>query len=469
MSLARLSILQFGRVYAVALLRFLTAFALAAFIEPVWFGWIALVAFPVSILWNFVEWGAKAIVIQQGDEETDLSLPFSLAVYSAIPVSLLSVLIGWVESQWFGRGELFTLGMYFGSATLAYAVGVPAYAWFHKHMRFNELAIIDGLVQLAASAVALSFAWRNQPFAAVVAFFIVPTALHALIAFARFLVTAKTQLYLIPPGSELFGWVQKTRSVAVASTLESGSAKIDSLLIGFLFGAGNLGLYNRAYSIAHYPAQLTSGVINPVLYPYSQKHGLVDALTPANLKSVLIPALTAVLAGLFILAWSAPSWIAYFWGDEWIGVAPLMYGLSLVAVGRMLSKLSEIVILNREKQHWLFRIQLFLLIGMIAILAITAPFGLMVVTYSLGVFYVLAAAVMIDIIGVKLLKAGALAAHILFFTGLSILPLIVMISTVFQTISLLGLVCLSGVSLVVIGLQLLYFRKVAYSPKAPES
>ena len=121
-------------------------------------------------------------------------------------------------------------------------------------------------------------------------------------------------------------------SVSLAGLAAFGSRKWDNLLMGSMFGAGTMGVYNLAYNLADVPSvQVGEQVTDVLLASFSQ-------MEPQKRARALVRACTLLGLIMFPLAAGlgavAPSLGRTLFSSEWAGVAPMLMILSMLAVPR---------------------------------------------------------------------------------------------------------------------------------------
>jgi O-antigen/teichoic acid export membrane protein len=99
--------------------------------------------------------------------------------------------------------------------------------------------------------------------------------------------------------------------------------QVDYFLVGRLVSSAALGLYTRAFILAHYPARIAFSVLYPVLFPaFSHLRGDQEEAKRAYARVTTALSLTA-FPSLALLAVVAPELIPVVFGPQWTGsVAP---------------------------------------------------------------------------------------------------------------------------------------------------
>lgn len=200
-----------------------------------------------------------------------------------------------------------------------------------RELRFRELAIANGMGELAFTATALSLAGlTNLGGNAIVIGNIVQSVLT-------------TGLIVRATG---LGWLERSpwdwgrfreimkfgAPVGAGQVFNFASRYWDNLAFAHFFGTGVAGTYNMAYNLADIPAVQVGEQMTGVLLP------AMASLTPEQRKAAVIRSTGLMAMAVFPLAVGlgavADSLIALILSDEWQGVAPLLTVLSVLSVVR---------------------------------------------------------------------------------------------------------------------------------------
>ena len=132
-----------------------------------------------------------------------------------------------------------------------------------RQMRFSSLAIRDVVSYFVAVSVSITIALRGGGY-------------WALVGFPLGLALTRTSLswFLMPwiPGWPRFGCGVRSMvvfggRVATSYVIYNVNRSADSILIGWYWGAGPLGLYSRAYNLLMLPLRQLSAPLGSVLVP----------------------------------------------------------------------------------------------------------------------------------------------------------------------------------------------------------
>lgn len=144
----------------------------------------------------------------------------------------------------------------------------------------------------------------------------------------------------------------------------------DNLIVGKWYGASDLGIYSRAYSLMTLPLSLISGLMGSVLYPSLKK--LKSEGGEINKEYMLVLKLITIICYpiTFILVSFPNELVFLIWGEKWIKVGELLpyFGLLLYSQA-LLSTTGNMLVLQGKEKALMYSgwISAFFLIGGITI------------------------------------------------------------------------------------------------------
>jgi O-antigen/teichoic acid export membrane protein len=129
------------------------------------------------------------------------------------------------------------------------------------------------------------------------------------------------------------------------------SRNSDNLLVGRLYGPGDLGIYGRAYNLLTFPLNLISGLIGAVLFPSLNKiKNSPDAVRKEYLFILKLISFIAFPISFILLLFSERL-VLLLWGEAWIGVARFLpyFGLLLLSQS-LLSTVGNVLVLVKKEE-----------------------------------------------------------------------------------------------------------------------
>ncbi len=215
----------------------------------------------------------------------------------------------------------------------------------NRDMRFSRLAIADVSSSVAALILAIAIALVGGGYwALIVQQLSQGTVMLIMVAiYCRWL--PKRWVSGEPLGSFIkFGW-----DYVGAQLINYAANNLDSFLIGYRFGAGPSGLYNRAFQLLQRPlVQLRSPSLSVALPTLSKIREDRIRFTSYLLKGQVLLAYPICLA-LAVVVGAAVPVVGLALGSEWIGVVPIIRWLCIAGIFQTLGFVSLWVYLAEAK------------------------------------------------------------------------------------------------------------------------
>lgn len=219
----------------------------------------------------------------------------------------------------------------FALAILVRRIGAVPDKVLAREMRFRELAIANGVADVAytVSAITLAATTDLGGQAIVLGNIVQSVIATALIVRATGLGWFRTTPWRWQRVHEIlrFGL-----PLGLAQIFDFATRYWDNLAIGAYFGPRVVGLYNMAYNLADIPAvqvgEQISGVLLPAMAGLDVKDRKAAVLRSTALMALVVFPLAVGLGSV------APTLIRVLLNDAWQGVAPLLTVLSVLSVVR---------------------------------------------------------------------------------------------------------------------------------------
>ncbi|MCX7938095.1 MAG: oligosaccharide flippase family protein, partial [Thermoflexales bacterium] len=187
-------------------------------------------------------------------------------------------------------------------------------ALLRKHLAFGRLAITDVAASATMTLVAPALAWLGWGVWALVAEQVVGIAVRLLLLWGPF----RQRLFALGWAREQARWLwEYGKPTWVASNLSFLLDRFDDFWIGTTLGETPLGLYARAYELAHYPRRVLANPLVSVFAPaFARLQDDRLRLSQAFFRSAFVITRSSVfVAGAFALA--MPEFIRYVIGEQW--------------------------------------------------------------------------------------------------------------------------------------------------------
>ena len=243
----------FAKVCAQAanfLLRVGSLMVLARLLEPKDFGLVAMVTALTGVFNLFKDFGLSAATVQRVNvTEAQISTLFWINVLVGAILGLLAVVMAPVVVVFYHEPRLFRVTAVLATGFLFNAVGVQHAAILQRQLRFTALATINIISLVVSTAVGIGMAIGGYGYWALV---VMTVTLPLVATVCLWLTTA---------------WIpgMPHKQVGIRSMMRFGSSltgvnvinylfrNSDNVLVGWYWGAGALGFYQKAYSLLMLP------------------------------------------------------------------------------------------------------------------------------------------------------------------------------------------------------------------------
>jgi lipopolysaccharide exporter len=330
-------------------------------------------------------WGFNQYMIVRGIEGREQT-------YHVAVVNLVCGVVGLGAAA--GTGAWFApvfhaphLGSYLPGMTLSILirrVGAIPDKVLARELRFRELAIANGVADLAytISAIALAAGTSLGGHAIVVGNIVQSTIASALV----FHFTG-------------MGWLQRTPwrwervreifrfgiPLGLAQIFDFATRYWDNLAFGAYFGPKVVGFYNMAYNLADIPAVQVGEQISGVLLPAMTGLDLRDRKAAVTRSTGLMALVVFPLAvGLGAVA---PTLVRCLLNDAWQGVAPLLVVLSVLSVARPMGWGVGAYLASMSRTRTLMLLDLLKLVLLFAGIVALAPLGPVWTAAAVGIAF----------------------------------------------------------------------------------
>lgn len=308
---------------------FVVSLILARLLTPADFGIVALLTFFTSLSLVFVQGGLSAALIQkQETSRKEESAVFWWNLLASVCFSLALVLAGPRIASFYGYPVLRPLTWIAALQIIASALSAVQTALLTRRLQFRLITIAGGLSSLLAGAVGVVAAWLGAGVWALAWQMATAGVLNTIILWMvsdwrpSFHAGLGTIRHLISFGS----WV------GLGIILEVVYTQGFALIIGKLYGAREVGLYNRAVGTQLLPVTVMSTVIGRIALPlFSSRAAEPDALQRGLRLAIGLAMLLnlPMMAGLAILS---PDVIVVLFGEKWLPAAPILTILALAGI-----------------------------------------------------------------------------------------------------------------------------------------
>jgi len=306
---------------------------LARLLPPHAFGLLAMVAAVSAILDLIKDFGLSAATIQKQDISHDqVSALFWI---NAVMGAMLAVLLfagAPLLAAFYGRPELTGVAQWMSLGFLASSLTVQHWALLRRQMRFGAIAGMETAADLVGFAAAIGLAAAGAGYWALVVQRVLSPVLVMLASWlaCRWLPAAPRRALFATDG--LRGLLGFGAGIMGGGLATAFSRSIDQILIGWMWGATVLGLYERTARLLLLPVN----TINAPVYAAAMPALSRLAEDPARYRSMfcqVMQKLALLTMPVFALCAVVADWVVeILLGPSWHQAVPLVMLFSVSAL-----------------------------------------------------------------------------------------------------------------------------------------
>lgn len=316
---------QFVRVLA----QVATLIVLARLLPPAAFGLLAMVAAIGLVLDLIKDLGLSAVTIQK-PSVTHSQVSALFWINAAIGVFLGAVL--WLSApalaRFYDEPDLTLVTRWLTLGFVLSGLTVQHWALLRRQMRFVAIAGIETVADMVAFAVAIAMAVAGEGYWALVAQRLVSPGLLLIGCW----VVCRWWPAPPAPATGMLDLLRFGASVTASGLATTFARSVDQILIGWLWGAASLGLYERTTRLIMLPVNTINGPVYAVAMPALSR--LVDQ--PDRYRSMfhqIMQKLALLTMPVFAVICVTADWVvAVLLGPSWIQAVPLVAAAALSAL-----------------------------------------------------------------------------------------------------------------------------------------
>ncbi len=331
--------------------------ALARLVTPQDFGIIGMSATLTSIATVVRDFGMPMATVQRaGLEDRDVTALFWLGLKLNLGLAVVLTLLAPAVAGFYDEPRVFEVVGVVALSGLLAGAGAQHEALLIRQMRFVALRTIDLGSLAAGMSAGIALALAGAGYRALMLQTVVTVVVRTL---------ALWQVCRWRPGPRHTAASEHLASLAAfgwhhtgARLLRHLSQNVDQIVVGYLFGARQLGFYDSAYrwSIAT-SQQVFTPLQNVAVSGLSRlQHDPLAFRTAA--QRGLLPVFSAIIPVLALLALQARPVVLLLLGPQWEPSVPLFRILCIAAIGSALAKAVNWIYLaegrTRQQMRWGF-------------------------------------------------------------------------------------------------------------------
>lgn len=360
-------------------LQSVSTIALARLLRPADFGLVAMVTAITGLGQAFADLGLSEATIQHPEiSHEQVSTLFWINVSVGLALTAITAALAPVLAWFYREPRLQAITMVVSLTFVLGGLRVQHDALLRRQMRFSTLAVRDISAYVIAVASAIVMALKGAEYWAIVALPLIMSLVIMVLSWA----TARWMPGLPHRDAKVKSLIAFGGSVAGSYLVGNIYRSADSVLVGWYWGAGPLGLYSRAYNLLMLPIRQLGAPARSVTVPaFSRVQTEPERLARYYLRTAnIITWITAPLFGFLFVA-AAPV-IVLVLGSRWVEAAPVFQILTIFALGQLLLESTIWLFVSRGKSKRLLFLSLTICPLIIGGYAIGLPFGIRGVALS---------------------------------------------------------------------------------------
>ena len=237
---------------------------MARLLSPADYGLVGMVVFFTGFIAIFKDLGLSVATIQKSEVSSDqVSTLFWVNVAVSVVLTVLTIMLAPLISWFYGDPRLMAVTVVTGLGFVFGGLTVQHEALLRRQMKFFSVALIVLISIIVGYCVGICLAWRGLRY-----WSLVYSQLAVLLTNAVGVwLVCRWRPSLPKRSSDVRSMIAFGRNFTGFSVINYFSRNLDSLLLGKVWGATQLGLYNRAYQLMTLPIDQINEPITSVAIP----------------------------------------------------------------------------------------------------------------------------------------------------------------------------------------------------------
>lgn len=425
--------------FSVQGIQFLLSIIIARLLLPTDYGLIAMLSIFMAIAQTFIDSGfANALIQKKNRNETDYSTAFFFNIAISVVLYLLLYLSSPAIADFYHQEELNAITRIVGISLIINSFGIVQQAKLTIALNFKRQAIASLTAVIISGIVGVVMAYRGYGAWALVW----QSLLNNFLRVALLWFFSKwVPLFCFSRESfcTLFSFGSK---ILLSSLLHTIYTNLYTLIIGKKFSAGELGYYNRAFTLAQFPSTNLTNVIVRAVYPIQCRLQDDDEQLRSMFLKYMRMACYLIFPVMIGFCALAEPVVRLLLTDKWLPVVPLLQILCIAYMWDPIMKINHNMLNVKGRSDYFLYAEVLKKIVAFTILFLTIPFGVKIMCAGL-ILYAFADIIIITYYTRKL-------------TGISLLIQIeVLLPVVLLSFSMGGLVYLTTLLLENVWMQVL--------------
>jgi len=348
------SILIFGSYkYLGVVVQFLASMLITRLLMPEELGIVALITVFSGFLMMFSENGMSFIIIRSNYGLTFWNAISALLIRIGFFLFTIMIILVYPISLFYNNPKLIPLTSVISLLFIIQPYGMVAMAVLNKEQKFKILGKITFFTTIILAVTTIFLAYLNFSYWAIVIGTIVSKFTSVLLAIHY----SKFRPFYGKIKHVKAAWgISKTLifNLSGFTFINYWARNLDNLLIGKIYGVGDLGIYSKAYSLLMMPLGLIQETINKTIFPLLKKEkDLKRDYRVSFINSLKILGI-CLMPIVCLFVFKSNTLIQFIWGANWIQVAEILPYFGILIFIQPLIGLTGNLILLEEHDNKIF-------------------------------------------------------------------------------------------------------------------
>ncbi|RYY31604.1 MAG: hypothetical protein EOO04_00560 [Chitinophagaceae bacterium] len=341
-----------GYNYLSQILVFLSSIITSRLLSPESFGTVGLITAFTGFILVFSDGGISYALIRSEYGRLFQRILTNVSWLLGIVLCGITVLLAWPIAKFYNNPALTLPTIILGFNFIIRSISLTSGAVLSKQLQFGYIGKVTLICNSLAALTTIILAWFGFGFWSLI--------------YPQLIISVLTAIFYerkVGFGFKIFPWshivvcFKHTKrllgSILGFNAINYWARNSDNIIVGKYYGAADLGIYNRAYSLLTLPVVLISGIFNNVLFPSLKELKLKGGDTEKEFFFVLKLVSFITMPPVILLLVAPQELVLLLWGKNWVSVAELLpyFGL-LIFTQNLISSITPVLILNGKEKSF---------------------------------------------------------------------------------------------------------------------
>lgn len=366
--------------------QFILSLIIARLVGPRDFGLIAMLTIFISVAQVFTDSGfGNALIQKKNRTEVDYTTVFYFNISISTILYIVMYFCAPLIASFYREPVLSSVTRWISLNLIISSFCIIQRTRCRINSDFKTIAIVSFVAVVISGLLGLFFAFRGKGVWALV----IQSVSFQLVQAILFWTVSKWHpvfTFSVESFKTLFNFGSKILASGLLHTLYMN---LYSLVIGRFYNASDVGYYNRASTICQYiPTNLISIIVN-VVYPLQCEHQDDNEWLINSFARYLRITAFIVFPIMIYISIMSSSLVNIILSEQWTASSPLISILSIAYMFLVISTLNNHIINAKGRSDLYFKAEVIKKIIAIVILIITLPFGVIILSLGLLLYYLI--------------------------------------------------------------------------------